>query len=441
LTSAGKPIASLAWLHKSLSLWADGKFIVLGPQDSTTLAAMAREIVGRQSEKTCPDGLPIYNFGATADEQKILEAAGASGSSLEKLFCTAGLHYYRTINSDGDLAKTVACELMRRDANLDLPLRPEECSDFPPRQSPHNYTVLISDWDTVYGEDLLETVARTFEKTETADDPVRVVRESYLRGLDGRLPNRRDAGQQAPSRSSDPGQHPTQQAAATQPAAATPETASRFESAEGQSQFDYLRRLAADLKQRDAGFYRKDGGHIAAIGVLGSDVYDKLLILQALRPEFPNANFFTTDLDALLLPQEKSRYTRNLLVASSYGLRLEPSLQADISPFRSTYQTSIFLATRLAIQKELPDNSAHSADPGREEINHLPASSCWAAPPVLFQIGRTSPQALPIAPQTASDCSKTSDLAKNDPDPFSRIQPNTKRNRVRLRLARASGCS
>jgi hypothetical protein len=152
--------------------------------------------------------------------------------------------------------------------------------------------------------------------------------------------------------------------------------------------------------------------------------------LQALRPEFPNATFFTTDLDALLLPQGKSRYTRNLLVASSYGLSLEPSLQADISPFRSTYQTSIFLATRLAIEKELGGASHDPGDPGEDEINQLAgklaASSRWAAPPVLFQIGRTGPHILPTAPLTASECSKTSDLAKNDRDPFSKIQPKTK---------------
>ena len=34
--------------------------------------------------------------------------------------------------------------------------------------------------------------------------------------------------------------------------------------------------------------------------MLGSDVYDKLLILQALRPAFPRAVFFTTDLNARL---------------------------------------------------------------------------------------------------------------------------------------------
>src|SRR5262249_7885803 len=84
-------------------------------------------------------------------------------------------------------------------------------------------------------------------------------------------------------------------------------------------------------------------------------VYDKLLLLQALRPELPDATFFTTDLDELLLPQDKLRYTRNLLVASGYGLTLTPDLQRDVLPFRSSYQTSIFLPTTMANKKADPN--------------------------------------------------------------------------------------
>ena len=131
---------------------------------------------------------------------------------------------------------------------------------------------------------------------------------------------------------------------------ATPETANWFESAEGQSQFDYLRRITEALKECNEKLHFEGAGRIAAIGVLGSDVYDKLLLLQALRPEFPDVTFFTTDLDELLLPQDKLRYTRNLLVASGYGVTLIPELQKDVLPFRSSYQTSIFLATTLAIK-------------------------------------------------------------------------------------------
>jgi len=155
----------------------------------------------------------------------------------------------------------------------------------------------------------------------------------------------------------------------------------------------------------------------------GSDVYDKLLILQALRPELPEALFFTTDLDELLLPQDKTRYTRNLLVASSYDLTLDDDLQADIPRFRNIYQTSIFITTRVAIEKTFPETSPDPADPGKYKINRLADSLPWAAPPALFQIGRTAPQALPTATRTGNDCSKPTDPAKEDGNSVSWLGP------------------
>ncbi len=70
LTSAGKPIASLARLDQVLARSGGKKFAVLGPQDSTTLAAMAREADGPRSEKSCLDSFAIYNFSATAEEKR-----------------------------------------------------------------------------------------------------------------------------------------------------------------------------------------------------------------------------------------------------------------------------------------------------------------------------------------------------------------------------------
>ena len=57
---------------------------------------------------------------------------------------------------------------------------------------------------------------------------------------------------------------------------------------EGRAQYDYLRRLRRPIEEL---------GNVSAIGVVGSDVYDKLLVLRALKPYFPDCVFFTTDLD------------------------------------------------------------------------------------------------------------------------------------------------
>ncbi len=124
-----------------------------------------------------------------------------------------------------------------------------------------------------------------------------------------------------------------------------------FEQPSGPDQFDYIRRLTDRIIQEYS--QRK----IIAIGVLGNDIYDKLLILRAMRDQFPMATFFTTDLDAQLYYHTELPWTRNLIVASSYGLQLHRDFQCGIPPFRSTYQTSLFAAVlqALGIIKGKPD--------------------------------------------------------------------------------------
>jgi hypothetical protein len=89
---------------------------------------------------------------------------------------------------------------------------------------------------------------------------------------------------------------------------------------------------------------------VVAIGILGSDVHDKLMILEALSQYFPHKLFFTTDLDAAYNHPAKRRQTHNLLVASAFDLKLRPELQGTILPFRDSYQTAFFLATQLVLK-------------------------------------------------------------------------------------------
>jgi superfamily I DNA/RNA helicase len=97
-----------------------------------------------------------------------------------------------------------------------------------------------------------------------------------------------------------------------------------------------------------------------------------LLVLQALRPVLPEALFFTTDLDALIMHPIALTSTRNLLVASSFGLQLRPDIQREIPPFRSSYQSAGFLATRTAI---------------RSNDDRLPSQ--LLPQPLVFEIGRS----------------------------------------------------
>lgn len=205
--------------------------------------------------------------------------------------------------------------------------------------------VLVGEWDTFYARSLMDTVkVAALNRLEMKDKEV--IQVGYLRGLDGMIPG--------------------QQRSKASPQATEELTASSKESLEqpvGKSQLDYVRRLAEKLEAID----RRSPQKVRAIGILGSDLYDKQLILQALRPRFPKAFFFTTDLDARLLHPSQYKWSRNLIVASGYGLEVRPDIQAGIPPFRDNYQTATFLATRVAL-KDLPSQPRISEPPAIFEI-------------------------------------------------------------------------
>lgn len=165
--------------------------------------------------------------------------------------------------------------------------------------------------------------------------PARVHSIAYMSGIDGKLPNMElDTSAVNNAGSNQKNNSPTD----------FDKLIHKFEQPQGQDQYDYMRRLPDKVKNT-----ARNPNKIRAIGVMGVDVYDKLLILRALRNEFPNALFFTTDLDARLWHHTELPFTRNLIVASSYGLQLHDMWQQDIPPFRSTYQTSVFVATLQAL--------------------------------------------------------------------------------------------
>src|SRR5262249_30148690 len=103
--------------------------------------------------------------------------------------------------------------------------------------------------------------------------------------------------------------------------------------------------------------------------------------LQALRSRFGDKIFFTTDLDARYLHADQKDWTRNLVVASNFGLSLRPVLQQSTLPFRDSYQTATYLATLMALDKMNFDNRPVDIIWG-ENLRQ------WLRPH-LFEIGRT----------------------------------------------------
>lgn len=365
---------------------------VLGPPSSDGLRAMVNEVrevqrPGGAALLPAKPSLRFYSAMATTPDKLIDDKL--AGETLHDFLDRNKVDLVRTIGDDDQLAKALTDELELRGLHAGKRAKGEKTCDLDKvgPQTPSHIGV-ISEWDTLYGR----TLRREF-RAAPDDEGFCLHRSSYVRGLDGQLPAAGGAETSAVKASS--GKSGTDGKDDSHRRDGT-----YIEIAEGQSQFDYLRRLALRLAEQDRELRANspDGKGLRAIGVLGSDVHDKLLVLQALKPEFPNAIFFTTDMDARFLHPREKAWTRNLIVASHFGLRLSDRMQADMPPFRDSYQTSVFLATRLAMDDA---KRASALEQSTDSATSQKTIALWFKKPRLFEIGRTQAFDFSQAPQLA----------------------------------------
>lgn len=161
-----------------------------------------------------------------------------------------------------------------------------------------------------------------------------------------------------------------------------PEDDDSIDRPEGEHQLDYMGRLVLELNGRWQELLQSGDpvNEVKAIGVLGSDFYDKLLMLQALRPSAPRGIYFTTDLDARLNLRSQRTWTRNVITASGFGLR--PATGSNdtlmpLAPMRDGYQTATFAGCLNFLHpKSLPGSDLGVYEIGRVMPHRL-------HPPVL----------------------------------------------------------
>lgn len=362
-------------------------------------------------------GVRVYSAKATAEDDLLIFDADMDKTQYPDLAAIlnndlVGVRFERTTATDRDLCELLYRELAHRGVGDE------------------GRIALVSEWDTYYGRALPSTFAAVADRpgkhlaseyfprsdmqgqppgpqqdvhnSTTRPWPSRIYHFSYLRGIDGKLPG--DGGE--------PPQKPNPAPAnAASKNLLNPSANSTSGTPEGRDQSDYLIRLADELAEISRNPAEGGGsGEFKAIGVLGSDVYDKLQILQALRPSFPHAIFFTTDLDARLCTASVWKTTHNLVIASSFGLELNrglhlplaldeaagskiPTLGLKIPPFRDCHQTAIYYATLRAMEDALSDE-------------HEPHA--YAAPQaLLFEVGRQGPLQLTPPPPDQVDASAT----------------------------------
>ncbi|GAX59343.1 superfamily II DNA/RNA helicase, SNF2 family, partial [Candidatus Scalindua japonica] len=196
-------------------------------------------------------------------------------------------------------------------------------------------------YKSIFNNELKNAIKKVADKNdEFIDKTIKetIIQYSYIRGLDGTV-------------SDDVTNYPAGQLQSKKENRNTEKNSSRVfvNPSIGNGQFDYLQRMGDIIQNKNRNLKKNGKGRIKAIGVLGSDAYDKLLVLQALRNKFPDVIFFTTDLDTRFSDPDEIRWTRNLIVASNFGLQLHPGLQNGIPPFRDNYQTSVFLSTLMIL--------------------------------------------------------------------------------------------
>ena len=356
------PLLRLVCLARALAPGAAGqpKLNVVGPRSSNTLLTM-----GEEADTTRPDGcwkdmgISIYSPEATAPDAKLYgDTRLKDRVGTKKRLKAVGVAFHNLICTDDKTAECLVEELRLRSVG-DCPGRGVD------------KIVLVSEADTFFGHSLQECFA---EACKAGQDKVKILSFNYLRGLDG-VP-----ADEAVAKGKD-----------NSPKGLT-ENAARLGLmpemilAEGSTQTDYICRLVNQIKEatRLKNFCFSNRQQPCAIGILGSDIYDKILLLQVLKPQFRDSVFFTTDMDARYLNANTNKLCRNLIVASAYGLspqRLSSQTgetdknggTPEPPSFRDSYQTAVYLGCKSILNGSdaQVSNTPHVYEIGRSEAFDL----------------------------------------------------------------------
>ena len=314
---------------------------IIGPYSSATLREMVEEAEKLQNPPGLLENVDMWCPTATASDRLLLQqiAEPMRFQKVDDFFRSKFVAnpqsgnlpfaFKRSTRTDDEIMEALMTELQE---NRGLHIYSnDQLAD----KKEKDRIAVVSEWDTFFGRALpwstrYAMLKRNYRQLPvTPYTPTNILTFNYLRGIDGMLPV------SVVSTDSNP------KVDATRPVITG-------ESTEGLNQADYLRRLAGELQKSDVRLRRDTGHGIEAIGALGADVFDKLLVLQALRRSFPDAIFFTNVLDARLAHPNEWRWTRNLLVASPFGLNLNEDLQ-KVPPFRDSNQTAFYdTARRIA---------------------------------------------------------------------------------------------
>ena len=293
-----------------------------------------RHFNGLVLEKAYPDALSV-NRASDPYSRKLQHEFDARFQN--KVFHT-------WIANDQRLAELIAEEIKNRVAG---PLQ---------ATNNRNVVVILSEQDTYFGSRLADEWIDALVGNGVCHTNKDIWQFAYLRGLDGSKPVTDKAPAKHPNLSDSPEQ--------TLETAETEQQHNNLK-ADGNAQMDYITRLGDLLRAKDNEMKNHGAGRIVAVGLTGSDSYDKLILLREISRRLPEVVFFTTDLDAPLWTANVLPSSRNLLVASAYPVEPNPanndwpSLE-EFPPFRDVYQAAVFRACNAVVTNLWAGNPSHT---------------------------------------------------------------------------------
>lgn len=337
--------------------------------DSLTAPQISDVSQREQAISTLKNRIRIFSPRATIANDSLIDIAESRSNVSRDHIQSQLQRIIRMTNTDDNLLFEIFDELSRRGIG------------------PESRVALIYESDSSYGRALRaylycgggKSTDRCFSNLTSY---------SYLRGIDGQLPGEAQTQNDGEERSGS-----NQSIGAPN----FSQLASNLETPDGRQQLDYLRRVAHQINEED----------YDAIGVLGTDIFDKLQVLQALGDLNPGAIFFTTDLYSYLAHDSQQDWSRNLLVTSTFPengfgdlgnscLSFLPDPDGNdyenfsdagghkAPPFRDNYQSAYFYSTCYALRTNLVNSPSR-----QEQLGKYFNSRSY-----LYEIGRNGPVAL-----------------------------------------------
>jgi hypothetical protein len=204
---------------------------------------------------------------------------------------------------------------------------------------------LFYETDSFYGRSMVDVFSRGYRNFTNRSD-AKIESIPYLKGIDGTLQLTQEQSQ-------------TRVDLQDTTALLTALNRRMMEGKSGQwvldqRQIDYLERQAHYFKSSQSNGkssqsdLRSSRNKLRAIGVFGTNVFDKIKVIEILRKEFKNVWFFTVDLDASLINNDNPLATRNVLIGSALDLNVKAG-HIKSPQFRDSYQSAAFLSTLDAL--------------------------------------------------------------------------------------------